>query len=247
MGSTAIDEFGTTVVVNLSLEDVLRIGELGSLARDVNSTFLRMYAYTIDDTFGRDVVAITDTKARQATRHIPDTSPPIVIAANLNMSDGNLELVFNEAVNVSTFQITEATLIASESGLSENRTFTGGVVDFAENKRSCVISLSDEDLDFIKISEQLAVSKNSTHLLHSSEFISDYFGNKITGVTQQSNAIDATSFVEDLVRPRLVSFGLNMDVGTISLSFDEAINASSVRVDQFGFHASGVDSDSSAP
>ena len=247
--STARGENGTVVVIELSLADILAIGIRSSLSRDENSSFLIMRAFTLDDIFGRDVIAITDGNGYRADVYTPDTSPPTIVAANLNMSSAVLSLSFSEAVNDTSFSATGITIAAASDRMSGNQTLTSGTVVFAAHRRSCTISIVDADLDGIKLDETLGISNTSTHLLYGSTLVRDWFGVGITGSSYASSngALEATGFQEDAINPQLVSFGLNMDLNTISLSFNEPMKASSIQVGEFRLQASAVETDLATP
>jgi hypothetical protein len=247
--STASGENGTVVVVDLSLADILAIGVRGTLMRDINSSFIIMRAFTIDDVYDRDVIAITDGNAFGADFYTPDTTPPTIVTANLDMSSAVLSLGFSEAVNDTSFSATGITIAAAGGQTSGNQTLTGGTVIFAAHRRSCTISIIDDDLDGIKLDETLGVSINSTYLLYGTTLVRDWFDVGVTASSYSSSngALEATGFREDAVNPRLVSFGLNMDLNTISLSFNEPMKANSIQVDQFRLQASAVETDSATP
>lgn len=247
--STTSGENGTVVVVDLSLADILAIGVRGTLMRDINSSFIIMRAFTIDDVYDRDVIAVTDGNAHGADFYTPDTTPPTIVTANLDVSSGVLSLGFSEAVNDTSFSATGITIAAAGGQTSGNQTLTGGTVLFAAHRRSCTISIVDDDLDGIKLDETLGISINSTYLLYGTTLVRDWFDVGVTarGYSSLNGALEATGFQEDAVNPQLVSFGLNMDLNTISLSFNEPMQANSIQVNQFRLQASAVATDSATP
>jgi predicted DNA binding CopG/RHH family protein len=256
---------GTVVTIQLSEQDFAAISQVEGFARSIQTSYLRMAAFTIDDIFGRDVVAITDGKSILPNVYVPDNDPPQIIRVLLNMSTGLLALSFNEPINQTTFNVEDITIAShsnsSSAGYQLRRLVANGTAettclqcittatfDHDPLKKSVILLLNDVDLDAIKVAESLAVSQNSTHVFHSAALVSDFYGNQAAPVLQ-SSALEANSFYHDFVRPQLVQFGLNMDSGRIFLQFSEAMKSASVNIDQFSLHrdTNATNTDTSTP
>jgi len=90
------------------------------------------------------------------------------------------------------------------------------------------IQLGTADLNEIKRLTELAISQNTTYLSVSSDGIADLSGNALDPVPPD-NAQKADAFFEDLIRPSLVEFDLDMDNGVLILTFNETVDASSLQ------------------
>ena len=78
---------------------------------------------------------------------------------------------------------------------------------------------------------RIATSRDNTFITFPSTLISDMSGNQVVEVIN-GRGIQVTTFTGDLVRPMLVDFHLDMDLGQLHLTFDETVNASSFDVTQ---------------
>eukprot|EP00035_Acanthoeca_spectabilis_P010255 m.181613 g.181613 ORF g.181613 m.181613 type:complete len:4114 (+) comp14966_c0_seq9:327-12668(+) len=255
---------GTVVTIQLSEFDFTQISLQQGLIRTSGTSYLRMAAFTLDDVFGRDVVAITDGKSELPAVYVADDLSPQLIHVLLNLSLGQLELSFNEPINETTFHVEDITVASHASntaptyqtrqlvvnGTETNCTQCLTITNFSHDilKKSVIILLNDVDLDAIKVRESLAVAQNSTFIFHTALLVADYFGNQAAPI-QPSAAQQSNVFYHDFVRPELVQFGLNMDSGRIFMQFSEAMRATSVQIDQFALHrnTNATGSDTSVP
>lgn len=258
--SVVTSPLGSTVVIRLSDTDLAGITSNPTLARSAAQMYLRFTAYTIDDFRGRDVVAVTDGKAAAPFAFIPDTDPIDLVLAVLNMSQGTLMLRFDEPLNATTFNLEALTMVSSSDAqattvqthafryhASENATCNvcQSSVSFDDPLgQTAVIVINDADLDAIKIATELAVSAATVWFDFNSELVVDHHTNAIAPLAHtEVDRQPEVEFYEDLVRPQLKRFAINMDVGTLSLEFTEAMNVSSIVVGEMflrhdGAHAS---------
>ena len=93
------------------------------------------------------------------------------------------------------------------------------------------IQLDINDLNNLKQMTRIATSRDNTFITFPSTLISDMSGNQVVEVIN-GRGIQVTTFTGDLIRPMLVDFHLDMDLGQLHLTFDETVNASSFDVTQ---------------
>ena len=218
---------GRTVVIDLSDEDVLAIGETNLLATSADNSFLQITAGAFEDTFGRNVVALTADKAQKAKLYVPDTTPPTITRTQLNMTDGSLTIQFSEAINTSSFVVTDLAL-QEQSKLPNITQQVGGAINvtFAKDAQSVRVELLVADLNKLKLNEGIATELKNTFIVHSSSMVLDLFDVQIAS---QTNGLATDEVNEDKRDPTLVSFDLNIDASVITFTFDETVRASTAN------------------
>ena len=90
------------------------------------------------------------------------------------------------------------------------------------------IQLGFIDLNRLKQLTTLATSQDNTFISLTLEAISDMNGNPVIEVPPY-NSLPASDFTFDTTPPMLISFSLNLTSEVLSLTFDETVNASSLR------------------
>jgi len=203
-------------------------------------------AATIDDVFGRDVVAIARNRGLQAKSVTPDTISPTISSSKLSMSTSTLFIAFSEAVNVSTF-VSTAIVIQASANATDGRALTATDITFADDAQSCTVILSDADEDHVKRNTGLATGLSNTFVSYSG-LVADLAGNSMETV-RNTAAAQITEFNGDSVKPYLTGFGIDMELGNVALNFSEVMNASSVNVRKFSLQATvdGAAVDTSNP
>jgi hypothetical protein len=259
---------GTTISINISDHDFLQIGLQSGLATAAGNTYLNLAAATLDDVFGRDVVAVAANRAQLVNAYTRDSIVPTLTQSYLNMSTMELLLVFSEAVNSSTFDSTAITLQPTHDvsfggepapepepepepesvvNLAAGVDIASTDVYFSADLTSCVIKLNNADEDGIKKDTSLATSTDTTFLAFQN-LVRDLAGNVMATVGVEQG-VPVTGFSEDEVKPELTSFSINMDTGCLMLSFSEVVNASSVDPSKFSLQEvqDSTASDTSTP
>jgi len=81
------------------------------------------------------------------------------------------------------------------------------------------------DVDRIKASTQLATSVENTFLSLTASALQDVNGSPVVSIPP-SNALQVSAFVPDTTPPQLISFSLDLELGSLQLFFSEAVNSS---------------------
>ena len=224
--------------ISLSTSDLNEIKRLYLLATNENNTFISISAGGIDDVFGNPVVEVNITLPRKATDVIPDDTLPYVVSYNLNLTAETIIVTFSETVNASSLSITDFTLF-NESPINENTSSfqltqdsgIDGGDPVGQDSTVLIIRIGTNDLNRIKQLTDLAVSNFTTYLSLSSTAIADMSSNLLVAITN-TNPRAVSKFYGDTIQPSLLNFGLDLDSGILSLTFDETVNASSIKPDQ---------------
>ena len=224
--------------VSFSASDLNELKRLRYLATNENNTYISIDEGGIDDVFGNPVIEINVTQPRLALDVIPDTTFPELLFYNLNLTSETLLLSFTETVNASSLSVAGITLFG-ESLINENTStfqltqdseIKGGNAD-DKDSTSITVKIGTNDLNKIKQFTQLAVSNETTYLTLLSSTIADMSSNPLVPVTT-ADPRDVAVFYDDFIQPMLLSFGLDVDSGVLSLTFDETVNSSSIAPNQ---------------
>ena len=229
-GSTIVSaDNGYVIMVQLSPEDHFGLKLQPGLASNENNTFITMYASGIDDTLGRDVIAVTNTKALKVRNFVEDRTSPNVSSFSLDMNRGVLTITFDDAVNISTIMFSQFNLRSAPmatgvavlplSTATVNASADGLIID---------IKLADTDLNTLKVNKDFAVNTTSTYLNLNAGSVDDLLGNPVIGISP-SQARMADGFTPDSTGPRLVDYVVNMTSGVLLLTFDEAVSVDSLN------------------
>lgn len=217
---------GEKIVINLSDPDILGIGNVAGLAIDAATTYLAIGVSVFEDTLGRYVIAEPKDKAKQVklSGYTPDSTPPQISKSSLDMTAGTLSLSFTEAIDATTFNISD---IAIKNAAGDRKQLTGGTVKIAVDAQSAIITLdNDDDLNFLKEKRALAVDEASSIIEHSSALMADVF--EVDTVGTDVSMLDG-DFEADGKPPTLKTFSFNVDTATLVLTFDEPIESDSVK------------------
>jgi len=223
------------VVIGLSRADHVSLGEDSSIATSPNNTFLAMTSSSFDDIFGRNINALTLTKAQQASKVTPDATDPVLTSSTLDLTKGKLTLDFSEPVSKPSVQVDAVTLQSGANGsaagtVTRNLSSTSFVVD--ADRDTITITLNDKDMNAMKIDDTFAVPSAHTYIAYTVSLVVDLANNAVTPA-KATKATKVAKYVADSVAPTVVAFGINMDSGVLSMSFSEVVRANSINVSQF--------------
>ena len=233
--STTAFETLTRVSVFLSDEDANNIKRITSLATSINNTHLSIMNTLVRDTFNNPVKVIMNITGIRVTDYIGDGTPPVFTSFSFDLSSEVLSLTFDETVNATSVQPQLITFQSDSSG-SDPVPLTGGIVS-SEDSTIIYIQLVDIDLHNIKRSLNLATRLNNTCLTLAVMTLSDL---SLPPNDIQLTTLCAESFTEDLVSPQLTTFGVNLNIGILTLNFDEPIDIASMNLTLLTLQAAQV-------
>lgn len=224
---------GYILMVQMSDQDRFDLQRVGGVATNENNTYLTMRARTVDDHRYTDVIAITDGDGLAASAYIEDQRSPELLQFDFDLNTGMLHLHFSDNVRLSTFNVTQITVQAGRSLASTDVTLAGySNVVRATNGTTLSVTLLDSDLNSVKNDTTFAISNSTVYLSLTSSTIDDMSGNPVVAINS-SAARPVQTFTPDTTMPALVSWDLDMDSLTLTLTWSEIIDASSVRPAEF--------------
>ena len=211
--------------VQLTSANLNTIKQDPMLATSASNTFITMAMGTVLDMASNPVVPVLNGAALKTTGFTMDTTSPTLQSFALNLNTNSLQLTFSETVNASAFSITGVTLVNQASQPTSSWTLNSSVpTTYVSNIVNITLSMSD--LNGIKASGTLATSISNTFITVQPWTVADMSGNSITLITSTS-ALQASTYVADTTPPQLVSFGLDVGLGVLYLSFSETVRGSS--------------------
>ena len=211
------------------LFDLNGIQAASNLATSPNNTFLTILPNAVHDVSGNSLTPIDSTSALQVSIYTEDITQPLLLSWELNLNTGILTLIFIESVNSSSFNASGFTLVNTRSLPSAEYTLTNTSLTLSPNSQVLEVFLSQFDLNGIKAADNLATSTNNTFLTATANGVRDLNGNSLRPIS----SLQVFTFVSDQTQPSLVYWELDLNLGSLTLHFDETVNSTS-------FDASGV-------
>ena len=223
-GSVTESSDSTTIVIDLSRYDLNQIKYFTELAQDENSTLLSITEQTITDMNSNEVNSITLTDSLMVSTYKRDETAPLLRTFDLNLTSETLTLHFDETVNVSSIVYSGLMLFSLNTSTSVNYTLRGGTIE-GENTPDVIILLNFADLNELKLQPLLATSESNTYLYMEEGTILDLAKepNQVNDIT-----LSVTDYVSDQTNPNLIAFSADVNLGTLTLNFDEPVNASTL-------------------
>jgi hypothetical protein len=140
---------------------------------------------------------------------------------------GTITLVFDETVDVlNSFASTFLTIQNAETAPTASLSLSGADVQTVVNGTSVTFTFVKADLEILKSTTSLGVSRDTTWFNFDAGLIADMVGNRVVpGVMK----VDA--FTEDTTAPELLWYDFDASFMEMTLSFTETIKVSSFNID----------------
>ena len=221
---------GNVLDIYLSNVDLNEIKLLQNLCTSITNCIPAFTSRFVSDLAGNPVNVLSPQLSQPFETFVPDTTPPYLLQFSLDMNTSLLALFFSEPVNGNTFDPTQITLQSSSTSSAVSFTLSNVYAASTSTTIASVIALqlSQGDTDRIKASTQLATSADNTFLSLTASTIQDVSGSPVVPVSP-SSALPVNIFTEDLTQPELISFSLDLDIGSLQLTFSEAVNISTLN------------------
>ena len=226
-GGSAVAVSFTEVMLVLTTDDANALRQLQGLATSVADTYLALASATIQDYNGNSLVPISPSNALQTTQFIADTPPEAVSFPIFDLNTGMFSISFSEPVDASSANITQFTLYSDRSSTATSSYTLTGSISSSPDSSVLVIYLSNEDLNQIKLHQNLCTNATNCIPAFTSQFVSDLAGNAVIALSPQLSQPFIT-FVKDTTPPELVSFDLDLNSGVLLLLFSEPVNANTL-------------------
>ena len=222
----------TSRMVSFTLvdNDVLYLKLNTSIATGVGNTYL-----VVLEGFAIDINGDANRQSQplQVASFVPDTVGPSVVSFDLNMNTGQLEIRFNDPVDVSTFNptgiILQSTLIRQPSQfhrLSQNAISNSSIgfviaVDFSH----------DIDLNQIKRIRNLCSAQRNCYIFILTTLIRGLNNANVLRIPH-GFGLRVTNYTGDTTRPEITRWELDMDRGRVVLTFTETVDIRTFQPNQ---------------
>ena len=227
-GSTPSSD-SLTIIVVLSQGDLNAVTEKSSLLTSLNTSYISFTQDAFQDLSDNPVVARPFSNALPASMFIDDGTRPTLSEFYLDMNEGSVTLVFDETVNITSFNISGITLHRNaDITLGESLRLTEGTLVTSESSTVIVFDISDDDLNELKRLE-IGTSIVTSFITLSQYTVADMTGNLVVA----ENGAEASSFTRDTTAPELNDFDLDLSNNTLTLYFSETVRAAMVDVTQY--------------
>ena len=233
-GGDIVDLTPQIVMLSLSREDSNNIKALTTLAVSEDTTFVAVAPGLEVDFAGIASTEILGSNALQVRDFVPDRVRPLLESFELDLTLDQVMLSFSETVNISTFMPELITFqnVQTLDADSEVVPLTGGSLITDQPSAIVVFNLTTMDKDELRRMTNLSTSVFTTYITIASDAVYDMNANRLFPVTSV-RAQQAGGFTGDGIRPTLEEYNFDLNTGTITLSFDETIDASSVLIENF--------------
>ena len=187
---------------------------------------------------------------------------PVLTMWDLDMEEGVFYLTFSRPVDVSTFDIRGITVLGEAASSTEDEHLgeedgvdfltmtpassftltgsgTGGSVVSVQNTDDHVIqiNLSDDDINSIKLLETLCINKETSFLAIADGTVLDtsskQYKNNIISI---DDPLPCNAYEADISGPKIKQFDLDLNIGTVTITFDEPVRASSSHISLLGLN-----------
>ena len=229
-----------TVTIFLTQMDLNFIKSDANLATSQNNTFLSFSSSLVQDMYGSPVVEVGPEGALVVAIYAEDVTPPTLVFFDLDLGTRQMNLTFNEPVNISTFGATQLTLLNAAGSAALSYSLTGSVsASIFQSATTVVLTLTDTDFYALQESSELATSVDNTFLSFPSNLVQDLNSNLVVPISAE-DAIQVRNllvFVDD-TPPEIFTFSLDLNRRVLSFAVSEEIDTSQVRVNAITFRMS---------
>jgi hypothetical protein len=215
------DDSFMAISITISSSDLENVQTLTDLGVNTNNTRIVIGEGAINDV--SDIpIGVT---ALSQVQFVGDATLVSLSAFDLDMDLGVINLNFSASVDFSTVVPERFTLRGNRivNGSSNHPLSEDCVVLTSTNGFSIRVRLTTEDLNSIKADRTLATEADTTLLTFSPDSALDLFGRSVVAVTQLNMAA-VTTYTPDTTVPTVSSTALNLNAGTLSISFSETVD-----------------------
>lgn len=232
--STVTSPSGKRLVVTLGDEDGYEVKRQTALCVSQATTYLSVAANTFEDLSAdaNTLPRIEAAAAVQAQRFVADVSAPVLAAFDVDMDGRTVTLHFDEPVDMATFNVTRLTLQAAKiTGEGTFRALSAdSVVTTANGGVDLVVAFALDDYRLFNGDPNVLTTGTNTFATLDAKLCDDMAGNAVRPIGSGDAQVVASYYL-DATRPQLVSFALDMNVGLLTLTFDELVWPASFRAE----------------
>ena len=222
-----------TIVMNMT--DLNNIKSRSALGTSTTNTYLTANELFAMDLFGNLMENITT--GLQATSVIPDTQQPIALRFKIDINGAQVTLEFSEPMS-STIDFSQVYLGGTAQNPSPQYNLSGSSLLATEALSTrFVFSIHPDGLQVIKFDTSVCTGTENCFLFLTTTSFADISGNPIVPIT---TGLAPTEFTADMGSPQLMTYSLDLNSGSMHLTFSEPTNTA-------GFNPNGITLSSTQP
>ena len=218
----------TSIIIRLTVTDLNILKSTNNLFTNTSNTFLSLVSTTqLSDVSG---IVISTVVAIQASNFIPDITPPeLTLFVEFNMNNGSFVLSFDEPIDKYRIDLTRLTLQGLQNS-GPSFTLDGGIINNITMYNTVIeVLLIPADREIIKVTSGLVDNATNTFIYYNENTFYDVAGNGIIAKPSRTALhLQDDGYIEDSTRASLLRYELDMNQGTIILTFDDAIDINSI-------------------
>ena len=230
---------GTVMVISIGATDMATL-KANELAEQASNTYLSVGAGAISDNTVENANAgapfspsleINAASALLVAAFIADSTAPSLESFSLDLGTKELLVTFDEPILLDALNLTRFTLSGNRFSDLSIHSIEGA--DSTSGDRTAIVSiiLSNVAAAGIRADTGIGTNTANTYLALAVGAITDVAGTA-SAATGNNDAMRASLVSSDGVPPQLNSFDLNIDEGTLILSFNDIMNAASLDAAQ---------------
>lgn len=219
---------GEAITIELSFADLNGVKAILMVGATINDTYLSILTSVATDSAGNPLIEVPADAALQASEFTPDDIQPTLVQFHLDLNQASLVLTFSETIDTARTDPSGITLLNSGDGnFTSSITLASGVLAALENSNVLYIGIIDTDFTYITITPDLGTSIDNTFLSVLTSAFRDTSGNRITPISP-SDALQARTIIMDTTQPVFLGFDFSLDRETITLTFSEAVDVTTL-------------------
>ena len=226
-GGAITMEYSPTITLTLSEYDLNNIKRFYNLANAPDTTYISFPDTLIVDSSYNPIIPFAHTEAQVVREYTADTTSPVLVNFSLSFNTDTLVFTFSETVNVDSFNLSMVYIRGSQTSLNPYVRLTQPLSISEGNGTEIRIQLSRRDLNNLKREINVAVSGDSTFVYYRQPVVYDMAGNSVE-IIHRNDAFLVNMFVPDPRAPVLEAFDVDMNLGQLTLFFNETVNRSSL-------------------
>ena len=222
----------------LTNEDIMFLKTTSEIATTRTNSYLFASAGLVIDTVGNINSRSFGTRPYV---FFSDISGPSLVAFDLDMNTELLTLSFDDVIDGQSINGSAITLQSARMRQPrESYTlFQLSVQDVIPNAFTINVGLDLLDLNSVKRIGDLCTNIGNCYITVESTVARDLSGNPAIPIPD-GTALTINSFTEDFTAPLFRSWALDMDMGVISLTFDEVVDITTFQADQLTLQSNAV-------
>ena len=222
-----------SAVITISLrEDDLNAIKESDLCSNSSLCYLAYTSVIAYDTSNLSSVLLPLASAIPVRTLAPDTLNPLLVEfAVLDLNKGEVVLIFDEAVDPSTFTASGLTLTSLFTNWIASHQLTAATMVATGNSTNVTVVLSDVDLMEIKKDPNLCVLRSNCYAYVDSTLVADTAGLPLSNTSNSGQGRIVTTLLPDVRGPTLNNFTLDLSREILILTFSEPVDPETLNAD----------------